>query len=511
MNEYKKLHKYFNNLFYIKGIKKISDTTFDSIPYTSDKKYDGIKGVKNKIYHLLEIKDIKKIHIDKINSNISNAKEFIIQPKLDGIFINLIYDNGILLYALTKGNNIIGDNILHKIQHIIPNNIPFLNKIEIYGELIFPNKYTINNKHSRYFIISIINKIHIDEEISNSITFFVHGVGYNIQTLYKQYNINNQYDLILLLKTFKFNTVNSILINSLDEVKYIYDNISKIQNLDFDIDGIIIKHLYNNTIFGVKFNTNTSISKVIDIKYCIGSNGKLVPILKIQPIIINETNINKINMHSTKFLELKCTGIDSIIEVSKHGGIVPCVNNVITPSNKYNIPSECIFCNTKLHKSNIGIMCINNSCKSQLSYKIKNKYKTLMIKNISLKTIIKLIDQLNISCTYDLIYIFIYHTKNISNIIGEKITQKILLNIYTMFEKINTYTISIILNIDNISIKTANKIFNIQSDEYNQYIKNINNIKVNKNIKEFLIKNNIFYMLKDTCNKIINMINYVKK
>ncbi|QJC35126.1 NAD-dependent DNA ligase LigA [Enterobacteriaceae endosymbiont of Donacia proxima] len=391
---------------------------------------------------------------------ISNKFEFCCELKFDGIAVNLLYINGILSSASTRGDGSIGENITKNILQI--KDIPHVLKkgklpkyLEIRGEIfitkknfqilnqkkIIKSKIFSNTRSATYGIIKS-NK-NYNEKYLHLLSFFSYGIGFvNKNFFFSQKEILNN------LKTY------GIPISQYTKVFFSYHKIinyykyfQKNRNLlPYNIDGIVIKinNIQQQKIIGYtnhapkwsiayKFPPQEKITLLKKIIFQIGRTGIFTPIAKFNTVNITGVNINfatLYNINEIKKLDLK---IGDTIVIQRCGDVIPKIVHVIKTNRsfkkikKISIPKICPSCYSVLRIKKNYLYCpAGISCKAQLKAYLKHfiSKDALNINFIGNKLINKLVEQNLITNVIDLLNLNINTLSKIDNL-GIKSIKKI--------------------------------------------------------------------------------------
>lgn len=332
----------------------------------------------------------KWIYYIKYNQEVkSKETKYVITDKLDGISCMLYKDNNkISLY--TRGDGKIGKDISHILKYInfIPNNLP--DKICIRGELVISKKnfLKINNDYllMRNCVSGLIKSKTFKNEL-NLIDFVAYEIISNSQKKLS--------DQLSILIDMDFRIVYNKIISdiSIDILKNILLDRKKI--CYYDIDGIVIQHdleytrnQNGNPSYSIAFKIDTSIeTNILDIEWNITMSGILKPIIKINPVNISGAVINYITGYNANYIVKNCLGIDSIVEVTRSGEVIPKIIDIIKPSP---FGPKLPDIEYKWGDTNIDIYAINPGNEMKIKI-IQHFMQTLNIKYINESTINKLV------------------------------------------------------------------------------------------------------------------------
>ena len=341
--------KKYNNLYYNKDKPAISDNDYDKLKleilklekkYLFLKKFGSIEKIVGapplnkfkKIKHLRPMlslsnafdeggmKDFKK----KIN-NFLNKKnidiEFFAEPKIDGISATLIYENGVLIKGLSRGDGATGEDILQNLKTIksIPkkiesNQVPRL--LEIRCEIFIGKKDFIKIKDNfanpRNAAGGSLRQKNSDETAKIPLKYFAYGFGAVEPMTFK-----TQSDFLKKINEWNFSTNPlSKIVNNLKEVQDNYLKIDQMRSsLDYDIDGIVYKvndislqtRLGNTSnsprwAIAYKFSAEKASTKIKDIIIQVGRTGAITPVAKVEPVTVGGVVVSNATLQMRKKL-----------------------------------------------------------------------------------------------------------------------------------------------------------------------------------------------------------------
>lgn len=566
--------KKYNDEYYNNDNSLITDYEFDSdlrsLEYLENYNYNSdnspikkIGGEKDNfitpVIHRYKMYSLQKIYNykDMIYWENSIKKyfkdiEYICEYKYDGVSINLIYKNGNLIKAATRGDGIKGEDVTYNIKTISSIPLKLKNKypdyLEVRGEIIIPleffNKINLKRSNegkkiysnSRNLASGSLKLKNINEVYKRSLDCLI----YSLHS--EKLPFNSQYESLKFAESIGFKVYNFYKVcNSLKEV---FNFIKKYEfiryKLPYQIDGIVVKinNLYQQKIIGFtnkyprwavayKYNTNSFKTKLLDIKFQIGRTGVITPVAKFNPVFINGTIIKKASLHNFNYIKKLGIYYEDIIYVEKGGEIIPKIKYIDIEKRNINahsviIINKCPCCNTNLIKKNSQklLFCPNEeSCSSQIIKKLEHfvSRDAMNIPYLGKKTIKYLFNKkliLNISDFYLLDYNII--RKNIDNKLIKKILNGIEQSKNVYFDRF-LYALSIRYIGLNIAKKLA-----IHFNTIDLLINNINNnsIKINNignkiinSLKIFFSKEkniNSIYKLKKLGIKILNINDFSK-
>lgn len=345
--------------------------------------------------------DLKKFDADIVDLNLK--PDYVVEPKIDGLSISLIYKKSKLEYALTRGDGTFGEDVTSNVLTI--KSIPlFIDKkyadkiIEVRGEIFIDkdqfNIINSNLEESKRFAnprnaaSGSLRQLNSDICKERKLSAYF----YYSPNAIEQLNISSHYEFIEWLKDNNFPTAENIY-----RCKNIQEVIKKIKeleelrpNLNYVIDGLVVK--YNNYKFyneigytskfpkwaiAYKFKAEIALTKIIDIVAEVGRTGKITYVAKIEPIYLDGSTISNVTLNNAEYIKTKDIRINDYACIYKAGDVIPYLD-FIDFSRRTNlcIPFEpinnCPSCKEKLFKpqNEVDQRCINPFCKDQLVKKI---------------------------------------------------------------------------------------------------------------------------------------------
>ena len=257
--------------------------------------------------------------------------DFICEPKIDGLSLNLIYENGILLNAITRGDGKIGEDVTQNILHIenIPNNlsINYPKVIEIRGEVYLSKKdfkrlnekLPENEKFANPRNAAAGSLRQLDPKISKSrfLKFIAHGLGYSTK---KYLTIDEFYEDLINWKIFP-NKLSKKLSEFSDMMEY-YNEIENLRGtIEYDIDGLVFKinDISKQKRLGIvgknprwaialKFSAEKAKTVIKSIDFQVGRTGAITPVARLEEINLGGVLITNATLHNFDEIEKKNIG-----------------------------------------------------------------------------------------------------------------------------------------------------------------------------------------------------------
>jgi DNA ligase (NAD+) len=379
----------------------------------------GSQNKVNRLDDLIHYFELKKIPKDT---------EFVVQPKCDGISLEIIYKKGELVEAITRGDGHIGDvitqNVVKMKNSVLKINDDFSGAVRC--EIVMLNKDFEKLNEISKKEVSLLSKGETpattgERDFYSNSRNAASGISQRLDGQYSEFcslyavdifssshKFSTETEKINFLKKHDFTTVDNFLCQNFDQVEEIYQQFLNKNRGEypFEIDGLVIKindiqlqHQLgskNNRPKGqvaYKFPSRSSQTRIVNIDWQVGPMGTITPVAQVDPIEISGAIINFASLANYDLIKEKNINIDDIIEIQRRGDVIPHVEKVVTKvSNSHALaPTHCPICQTKLIIDNKFIRCPNISkCPGQILGSLRLFCDTLEIKGISDKTIEKL-------------------------------------------------------------------------------------------------------------------------
>ena len=465
-------------------------------------------------YNISEIEDfdkrIKKIILSENVKEHSKELEYILELKLDGLSISLIYENGVLVQAVTRGDGQVGEDVTENIMEIttIPKKLKENISLEVRGEIILP--------------ISSFNRINQEREDDGEDVFanprnaasgtirqldktIVAERGLDCYLYYlvnaENYGINTHLESIEYIEKLGFKTTK--IFEKYTDFKELEKSIDKWHNdrkkLDYETDGLVIKvnnfALYETLGYttksprwaiAYKFPAEQVKTKLLDVTFQVGRTGVITPVAELEAVNLSGSVVKRASLHNFDEIRRKDIKIGDNVIVEKAAEIIPQVVNVVFDDRtgqeiEIQEPTNCPVCNSELaHEEGlVALKCHNPLCpekvKRQIAYFVSRD--AMNISGLGDKIVEKFIELGKIKTIVD-IYSLEKYRKELENL--EKMGQKSVDNLINSIESSKNRDFSKVLYA--LGIPFVGK-FN--ANLLTKTFKNIENLK-NQSIEDLL-------------------------
>ncbi len=324
--------------------------------------------------------------------------EYFVEPKLDGLAIELIFENGYLVRALTRGDGQTGEDVTANVQTIrtIPLRLPGkpIPLLEVRGEvLIFKKDFLQLNlaqeekgEHTfanpRNAAAGTLRQLDPKITASRPLRFYAHGIG-----AAEGFQYRRQSELLQSFQELTLPTTGDLcrICPSIQEVLLAYDNLQKVRHeLPFEVDGMVTKvndrRLQEDLglvarsprwATAAKFKPEQAQTVVEDIVIQVGRTGVLTPVAVMQPVSVGGVKITYATLHNAEEIERKDVRVGDTVVVHRAGDVIPEILEIVlakrpNKSKPFAMPVNCPSCGEKVERSaeEVAVRCVNALCPS---------------------------------------------------------------------------------------------------------------------------------------------------
>ena len=342
-------------------------TVVGSPPTNKFKKIEHLKPMLS-LSNAFNKKDMEEF-LKKINNFLStknNEIELFSEPKIDGISATLIYEKGLLTRGLSRGDGVVGEDILENLKTItnIPKKIDSKetpNLLEIRCEIYISKKdfAKIKDKFAnpRNAAGGTLRQKDPRETSKIPLKYFAYGFGAIEPNIFK-----SQSEFLEIINKWRF-VVNPLSkhvkgINEIEKQHSIIDHLRS--SLDYDIDGLVYKvndlnlqrRLGNTSnsprwATAYKFSAEKAVTKIKDIIIQVGRTGAITPVAKVEPVTVGGVVVSNATLHNEDEIHKKDIRVGDTIKIQRAGDVIPQVVSVDTTkrdkkSKKFIFPSKCL-------------------------------------------------------------------------------------------------------------------------------------------------------------------------
>lgn len=341
--------------------------------------------------------------------NIGEDIRYIVEPKLDGLAVNLIYENGLLKQAATRGDGETGEDVTLNIKTIrsLPLSLiklpdyPLPDRIEIRGEVCIDvegfkklNRRRVEDgeppfANPRNAAAGSLRQLDAKITAKRPLIIYMYAIG--------QVNglaLNSQKQALQLLSDWGF-PVNPLVEEARNIsacIDYYHRLMEERENLAYEIDGIVIKvdsfELQNQLGFvsrsprwaiACKFPARQETTIIEDIIVQVGRTGVLTPVAVLKPVSVGGVMVSRATLHNLNEIRKKDISIGDTVVVQRAGDVIPEVVRVLTEQRTgvekpFEMPSRCPECGSEVIQleDEAAHRCIGLACPAQIKERIKH-------------------------------------------------------------------------------------------------------------------------------------------
>ncbi len=422
IDELRALLSHHAYLYYVEDAPQISDYEYDKLFYelvaleeqypefespTSPTKRVGGKALDKfeKVTHAVKMGSLSDVFsyeevydfVAKTNEKLGKNAVFSVEPKIDGLSVSLVYENGEFTLGSTRGDGIVGENVSENLKTV--RTIPMktrdaLPHLEVRGEVYMPREAfaALNEKREaegeplfanpRNAAAGSLRQLDSKITASRRLDIFV----FNVQAA-DGIEFSSHTESLEYLKRQGFHIIDGIRrASSADEIITAIKELGAARDsLPYDIDGVVIKadSLEERKILGenistpkwaiaYKFPPEQKQTKLTDIIIQVGRTGVLTPNARLEPVRLAGTSVSRATLHNIDFIRERDIRIGDTVTRQKAGDIIPeviCVDTSKRDGSEipYEMPTVCPSCGEPVIRDDeAATRCTNASCPAQL-------------------------------------------------------------------------------------------------------------------------------------------------
>ena len=460
----------YQHEYYVLNKPSISDREYDSL-------FDRLQFLENKypqyanensplkrvgsdltselpdVKHTIPVLSLDKVYnipdllkwIEKLKKLSSSTPALIIEEKIDGISIVLYYKDGILERAVTRGNGETGNDVTANVKTIgaVPLKLAKKVTVAVRGEIYLPVgmfmeiNQSLDNKFAnpRNLAAGTIRRIKSSEVHKVPLSIFVY------EGFFENIDIPTHYEILKKLSDLGFrlnknvmaftddsnisadyNSCSFIPVAKITDIaSYITKEINERKNLDYEIDGLVIKidNISDREKYGYtghhpkwaiayKFESSEAESFVKSIDIQIGRTGRATPVAKIEPVEISGSVVSNVTLHNQDYIDFLALSIGDKVTVSRRGDVIPAIENVVEKgvhgSPVWKMAAKCPFCESTLISDGAHLFCKNDLCPERIKGQINffASKDQMNIENLGFETVELLVREKIITNVYEL-------------------------------------------------------------------------------------------------------------
>ncbi|MEZ8824871.1 NAD-dependent DNA ligase LigA [Vibrio amylolyticus] len=371
---------------------------------------------------------------------VEKVEKYCCEPKLDGLAISLLYENGILVQAATRGDGATGENVTENARTIkaIPLKLQgegWPTRIEVRGEVFMPkagferiNKEALK-KGDKVFVnprnAAAGSLRQLDSKIAamRPLSFYAYSVG----IVEGGELSDSHYHRFLQLKSWGLPMCAATKqVENLDDVKVYYKEILENRdNLEYEIDGVVIKvdDIAKQESLGFvaraprwaiayKFPAQEELTILNDVEFQVGRTGAVTPVAKLEPVFVGGVTVSNATLHNADEIERLGVKIGDTVIIRRAGDVIPQIASVVLERRNDDcrdiiFPSQCPVCHSDVERiegeavarCSGGLIC---QAQRKEAFKHFVSRKALDVDGLGVKVIEQLVDREMVSTPADL-------------------------------------------------------------------------------------------------------------
>ena len=449
------LIRYHERKYYIENRPEISDTEFDALmkrlealesasdaPIPSDSPTQRVGGGavlgtriphRNPMLSLNNSYDAQELREfgERVQRLLEDAPaEYATELKIDGLGVSLIYEDGVFVRGLTRGDGEYGEDITDNLRTIrsvplrlIETGTPIPAVLEVRGEVFIP-KHRLNDinvareaageppfANPRNAAAGSLRLQDASITASRPLDIFVYTLNYAEGSEFATHTESLEQMKRWGLKCNPHTACHK----SIDDVQHYYEQwVEKRHDLPYETDGIVVKvdrFSYQNELgttskyprwaIAYKFNAQQAITTIENIEIQVGRTGVLTPVAILKPVTLAGATITHATLHNEQEIQTKDIHIGDRIVLERAGDVIPKIVEVLTADRTgdevaFVFPDRCPICDTPVKRTEgeVAVRCVNVGCVAQLKRRIAHyaSRNALQIEGLGPATIDQLVD-----------------------------------------------------------------------------------------------------------------------
>jgi len=332
--------------------------------------------------------------------------EYVVELKIDGLAVALVYENGLFLRGATRGDGATGEDITSNLRTVKTIPLKLFGEdvsphIEVYGEVYLKksdfkklNEERIKKKENlfanpRNAAAGSVRQLDPRITAQRNLDTFIYRA-----TFPKGNKFNTHMDTLNYLKKigFKVNPHIKFCQDIEEAINYYRKWIEKKEKLDYEVDGMVVKinslkmreELGSTTrsprwAVAYKFPAQQITTKIKDIIVQVGSTGAVTPVAELTPVTLSGSEVKRATLHNEDEIRRKDIRIGDIVLIQKAGEVIPKVVKVIKEKRtgkemEFVMPAKCRICGAKISRSEGEVIfrCTNPACPAQVKGRIRH-------------------------------------------------------------------------------------------------------------------------------------------
>jgi len=390
--------KEYDRLYYEEGTSPISDKEYDELK-ESARKYDPTneyfqdvgaetKSAKVRIPYILG--SLHKAKIDTIEKWIGeHPGPHLYSAKVDGVSFLVVYRDGEVQFACTRGDGRYGKDITSKAKIFCPG-IKVKDEVILRGDATLEDKLTFKNR--RNGAAGILNRD--DDELASHIQPIFYEV-----IRYGDLPIENEYQEMVTLESLDLPLSPWKYADDEFDMEYLLNFYKEVMSISsYDVDGVVVSvneskredTLWPENKVAFKLQGEIATSKVEYVEWNTSRSGRIVPVIVIEPVEIDGVMVSRATGFNAMYIEQNDITTGSTVELIRSGSVIPYILKVEGGGEQCKLPDKCPSCGYLLDRKGVDLVCGNDRCDDSNYKSVEYFLRTLGAENITEKTLRKL-------------------------------------------------------------------------------------------------------------------------
>jgi DNA ligase (NAD+) len=326
---------------------------------------------------------------------------YVVEPKIDGVAISLVYENGQFTVGVTRGDGEVGDDVTHNLRTLreLPLSLPTKPaRFEARGE-VYMNRdelARINRERAleelepyanpRNLTAGSLKLLDPRECAKRRLRLFTYSVGPS-----EGVDIKTHLDALATLKEWGF-PVNPFVVSFTDFdklVDYCEKWSDRRAELPYDTDGLVLKvndHEQRRRlgatsksprwVVAFKFAAEQALTRLVSVSLQVGKHGTITPVANLEPVKLAGTTVKRASLHNAEFIATKDIRVGDMVVVEKAGEIIPYIIRSEPTARTgsevpYEFPTKCPFCGSPLKQEGAFFRCTSGDCTDVLKRRLR--------------------------------------------------------------------------------------------------------------------------------------------
>jgi len=372
-----------------------------------------------KVIHTSPLKSLDKTKSYDDLVKFAGDKETILMIKMDGLTIRLVYEYGILVDAVTRGNSEVGERVMHSVLKFknVPSTIGYKGRLVVDGEAIIHREdfdkmnetLSDEEKHSTQRNLASGSVRQLDNRVceARSLYFYAFAISEREEDI-----PDSKYEQFRFLTNNGFWPVYHMhQQNGISPIEHLESMRKSADDAGIPTDGMVLafdscsygdslgssSHHFHNAI-AYKFKDESVETVLRDIEWSVGRTGQITPVAIFDTVEIDGTAVSRASVHNLSIMRDLELGIGDKITVIKANMIIPQIEENLTRSDYVNVPVHCPVCNHHTFQETLNqsavLYCVNKNCPAQIVGKLSHfvSRNAMNIDGLSESTITKLVE-----------------------------------------------------------------------------------------------------------------------